>query len=144
MRAAVLGFLIAVAGCSEQPDPAQVALGAEIYAKNCAVCHGAKLEGQPNWRQKLPNGKWPAPPHDDTGHTWHHPDRWLFEVVERGLVPPLVPAGHVSDMPAFGDRLSNAEIRAVLAFIKSHWSEETLRQRDEMLRKRAGRSLAVK
>ena len=141
MRALVLSCVMAMAGCAEQADPAQIARGAAVYAENCAACHGAKLEGQPNWRQKLPNGRWPAPPHDESGHTWHHSDRWLFEVVEKGLVPPNVPRGHESDMPAFGGRLSNAEIRAVLAYIKSQWSEETLRKRDEMLRKRAARTI---
>jgi len=89
-----------------------------------------------------PNGcAWPAPPHDDSGHTWHHPDQWLFEVVEKGMVPPNLPRGHQSDMPAFGDRLSNAEIRAVLAYIKSNWSEETKRRRAEMLQKRVARNI---
>ena len=141
MRTLALGCVVAMLGCTEQPDPAQIALGSGVYAKHCAACHGAKLEGQPNWRQQMPNGRWPAPPHDDSGHTWHHSDRWLFEVVEEGMVPPNLPRGYQSDMPAFGDKLSNAEIRAVLAYIKSSWSEETLRKRDEILRKRTARHI---
>ena len=141
MRAVALSCLLAMAGCAEQADPAQIALGADVYAKHCAACHGGKLEGQPNWKEKLPNGRWPAPPHDDSGHTWHHSDRWLFEVVEKGMVPPNSSRGHQSDMPAFGERLSNTEIRAVLAYIKSHWSEETMRRRAEMLQKRAARNI---
>ena len=139
MRALALSCVMAMAGCAEQADPAQMAREAAVYAKNCAACHREKLEGQPNRRQKLPNGCWLAPPHDESGHTWHHSDRWLFEVVENGLVPPKVPRGHESDMP--GDKLSNAEIRAVLAYIKSHCSEETLRKRGEMLRNRAARTI---
>ena len=54
-------------------EPAVVALGEQVYAQNCAACHGAKLEGQANWRQRGFNGYMPAPPHDETGHTWHHP-----------------------------------------------------------------------
>ena len=141
MRAVALTCLASMAGCGEQADPAEIALGAEVYAKHCAACHWAKLEGHPNWQQKLPNGRWPAPPHDDTGHTWHHSDKWLFEVVEKGMMPPYATRGQQSDMPAFGDRLSNTEIRAVLAYIKSHWSEETMRRRSEMLRKRATRAV---
>ena len=82
----------------------------------------------------------PAPPHDDSGHTWHHTDKWLFHVVENGMVPPLTRAGYESDMPAFKGKLSDGEIRAVLAYIKSHWSVETVRKRDEMLASRRSQS----
>lgn len=41
------------------------------------------------------------------------------------MVPDkYAPAGYESDMPAFGGILSDDEIRAVLAFIKSTWPEE--------------------
>ena len=52
--------------------------GKKIYANNCASCHGINLEGQQNWMSRLPNGLMPAPPHDKTGHTWHHPEEYLF------------------------------------------------------------------
>lgn len=116
-------------------DPAKVALGAKIYAQNCAACHGSKLEGQPNWRGRLPNGRMPAPPHDESGHTWHHPDRVLFGITKNGLVPPYAPRGYESDMPGFGGKLTDEEIWAVLAYIKSYWiSREVLDARAEMLR----------
>ena len=111
-------------------------MGEKLYAKHCAACHGPQLEGQPNWQKKLPNGRFPAPPHDDSGHTWHHPDDDLFGMTKHGLVPPYAPAGYESDMPAFGKVLSDDEIRAVLAFIRSRWSEEVLKLRAEMLRNR--------
>ena len=50
-------------------DPERIALGGSIYAEHCASCHGAALEGQPGWREGLPSGRIPAPPHDETGHT---------------------------------------------------------------------------
>jgi hypothetical protein len=62
-----------------QADPnntSQVAMGQELYVSFCAGCHGANLEGQPDWQKRLPLGNLPAPPHDQTGHTWHHPDQW--------------------------------------------------------------------
>jgi len=95
--------------------------GAQIYAENCAACHGARLEGQPDWRRRGDDGRMPAPPHDDTGHSWHHADRDLFAITKLG-VGAVVP-GYDSDMPAFGDLLTDDEIRAVLAFIKSRWSD---------------------
>jgi S-disulfanyl-L-cysteine oxidoreductase SoxD len=117
-------------------DAAQVALGGKVYAEHCAVCHGAKLEGQPNWRQRLPNGRMPAPPHDESGHTWHHTDEVLFGITKEGLVPGrYAPPGYESDMPAFGGKLSDAEIRAVLSFIYGHWkTKEVLDARAEMIR----------
>jgi mono/diheme cytochrome c family protein len=119
--------------CGEgRPDPAQLASREKVYTQHCAACHGAKLEGQPNWRARLPNGRMPAPPHDDGGHTWHHPDDVLFGITKYGLVPPYAPPGYESDMPAFKDVLSDAEIRAVLAYITSHWSREIRKLRAEM------------
>jgi mono/diheme cytochrome c family protein len=104
-------------------DPVQVALGKEVYAANCASCHGANLEGQPNWQQELPTGGLPAPPHDPSGHTWHHDDQSLFTTVKFGGAA-TAPTGFTSNMPPFGEQLSDREIWAVLAFIKSTWPPE--------------------
>ena len=120
-----------LAGCESKPD---LALGGKLYAQQCASCHGANLEGQPDWRKRLPNGRFPAPPHDASGHTWHHPDEVLFAITKHGLVPPYAPAGYQSDMPAFGGKLSDPEIRAVLAYIESRWSPEVRKRRAEMLK----------
>ncbi|MBW7850998.1 MAG: cytochrome c [Rhodospirillales bacterium] len=102
-------------------DAAQVALGQALYAEYCAACHGLNLEGQPDWKRRLPSGRLPAPPHDATGHTFEHSDDALVRVIKKG--PGAVSPGHQSDMPAFGDRLTDQEIFAVLAFIKSRWPE---------------------
>jgi mono/diheme cytochrome c family protein len=98
------------------------------------------LEGQPNWQRRLPNGRLPAPPHDEGGHTWHHSDNVLFGITKHGLVPPYAPSDYRSDMPAFGDKLRDDDIWAVLAFLKSHWtSPEVLQARREMTRGARGR-----
>ena len=103
----------------------QLRLGKKVYEVNCASCHGVNLEGQPDWKRRLDNGRMPAPPHDDTGHTWHHSDRNLFIITKSGLAS-IVP-GYESDMPAFEEVLPDTEIAAVLAYIKSTWPD---RQRD--------------
>jgi mono/diheme cytochrome c family protein len=95
--------------------------GAAIYAESCAACHGAKLGGQTDWRRRTEDGRMPAPPHDDSGHTWHHADRDLFTITKHG-VGAVVP-GYESDMPAFAGLLSDDEVKAVLAYIKTSWSE---------------------
>lgn len=105
----------------EPVTPEQIDLGRKVYAANCASCHGANLEGQSDWKRRLDTGRMPAPPHDESGHTWHHADRALFTITKLG-VGAIVP-GYESDMPAFGDVLSDAEIAAALAYIKSTWPE---------------------
>ena len=104
-----------------------VARGKAVYAAHCAACHGPNLEGQANWRERMPNARMPAPPHDAEGHTWHHPDRVLFEITKHG--PGKIVPGYVSDMPGFAGTLSDADIWAVLSFIESTWPEEVRSRR---------------
>lgn len=107
-----------------KPDDAEVvALGQDIYADQCAACHGARLEGQPNWRMRGADGLLPAPPHDATGHTWHHDDATLFTLTKYGLAG-LMENAPPSGMPVYEGVLSDDEIIAVLSFIKSTWPED--------------------
>ena len=106
-------------------EPEQISRGRHLYAQHCASCHGAKLEGQANWQEPLPNGRMPAPPHDATGHTWHHSDRELLLITKKGMAA-VVP-GYQSDMPAFENVLSDPDIETVLAFIKENWPREARR-----------------
>jgi mono/diheme cytochrome c family protein len=106
-------------------DAEMIELGAGLYEETCASCHGTDLEGQPDWRRRLDNGRMPAPPHDETGHTWHHADQQLFDITKNGLAS-VVP-GYESDMPVFDGILSDGEITSILGYIKSTWPE---RERD--------------
>jgi mono/diheme cytochrome c family protein len=103
-------------------EPRDLARGAALYADHCASCHGANLEGARDWREPGPNGRLPAPPHDATGHTWHHADTVLFEITKYGSAA-VIGGGYQSDMIGFGDVMSDAEIRDALAFIKSTWPD---------------------
>ena len=132
---AIGGLLFSFGFFSRQPridpdDPAQVALGRQVYAERCAMCHGANLEGQPNWMERKPNGRLPAPPHDVSGNTWHHPDQQLMLITKKGL-SAVVP-GYQSDMPAFETVLADEQIAAVLAFIQSSWPSD-IRERQRAL-----------
>lgn len=102
--------------------PAAAQSDMRLYLENCASCHGANLEGQPEWRSRLPNGRVPAPPHDAAGHTWHHPDRVLVDIVKRGTAA-IVGTGYKSDMPGFEDVLTDEDITAIIDYIKSTWPE---------------------
>lgn len=110
-----------------------IAIGKALYTKHCAACHGANLEGQRDWKSPLPSGRMPAPPHDASGHTWHHADGMLFRVTKEGPAT-VVGRGYKSDMPGFANVMSDDEIHAVLAFIKSTWPERERQYQAEMSR----------
>ncbi|WP_416384515.1 c-type cytochrome [Roseovarius sp. Pro17] len=134
----LLVFALGTAIWSMVPSPTQTASaeqsldlveGKQQYQDYCASCHGANLEGQPDWRSVGPDGILPAPPHDETGHTWHHSDSALFDYTKLGGAEALARQGvdFQSGMPGFGDQLTDSEIRNILAFISSTWPD---RQRD--------------
>ena len=106
--------------------------GAVIYQQQCASCHGAELRGQPNWRQRDTNDLLPAPPHDETGHTWHHADDLLFEITKYGAARVINDPTYQSAMPAYENTLSDQEIIAVLSFIKSRWPDQERQWQDQV------------
>jgi mono/diheme cytochrome c family protein len=95
-----------------------VSQGARVFQENCAACHGKRAEGAPDWRKPGPDGKYPAPPLNGTGHGWHHPLKILFRVVKKGS-----PGGQ-GTMPAWGEKLSDDEMIAAIAWFQSKWPEE--------------------
>lgn len=113
----------------------QLTQGKQVYGDYCAACHGANLEGQPNWRQRGVDGLLPAPPHDATGHTWHHPDQQLFEITKLGTAK-LAGPGYKTTMRGFAEDLSDDQIRTVLEYIKSRWPEN-IRERQAEITTRA-------
>jgi mono/diheme cytochrome c family protein len=122
------------AALAESKEDQRLEQGEEIYRAHCASCHGEDLEGQADWRRRLPNGRLPAPPHDESGHTWHHPDEQLVLITKYG--PSFLVPGYESDMPAFEKTLTDEEVRAALAYIKSRWPEE-IRERQAEINRRA-------
>ena len=119
IRLAALLLAATVLPVSAQDDSLA---GERLYQENCASCHGANLEGQPDWRSRLPNGRLPAPPHDASGHTWHHTDRVLLDIVKRGTAA-IVGNGYESDMPGFKEVLTDEEITAIIDYIKTTWPD---------------------
>lgn len=108
------------------PENVDLVAGKALYAEACAACHGVNLEGQENWRSPGEDGRLPAPPHDETGHTWHHSDQVLFDYTKLGGREVMAAQGMEFDsgMPGFGDQLSDQEIWNILGYIKSTWPEE--------------------
>lgn len=122
----MITLVAALATFTTPAGASETALGRALYAEHCAACHGAQLEGAPDWQRRGPDGRFPAPPHDETGHTWHHGDAFLFDYTKRGGQAVLDDLGVAFDsgMPGFGDVLEDTEIATILAFIRATWPEE--------------------
>jgi mono/diheme cytochrome c family protein len=114
----------------------RLAQGRQLYEANCAACHGAELEGEADWRQRRADGTLPAPPHDETGHTWHHPDQQLHAITKEGTAA-FAPGDYKTNMLGFGEILNDDEIQAVLDYIKSRWPEQIRARQAEMTRRTA-------
>lgn len=100
-------------------DPIHVKQGETLYTQECASCHGIGLTGALNWKDTLADGSMPAPPHDSSGHTWHHKDELLIKIILNGGDPQFK-----SKMPAFKDKLSETDAVAILDFFKSKWGRQ--------------------
>lgn len=120
----VIGLAAMPAQAGHELDDRDLDRGRAVYAEHCAACHGADLEGQPDWRSPGADGIYPAPPHDATGHTWHHSNAQLFDYTRlggQGVIDSLGIGNFTSGMPAFDDVLTEDEIWDVLAYIRSTW-----------------------
>jgi mono/diheme cytochrome c family protein len=113
---------------NQDSSASALALGAEVYARDCASCHGRNGEGEPNWGVARDDGTLPAPPHDSSGHTWHHADPELLRIIADGGTA----FSEKSNMPGYRGRLSQEDMEAVLRYIKTFWgSEERAYQEDQ-------------
>src|SRR5262245_26557113 len=117
----------------------EVALGQAVYQVHCAICHGRYLEGQVSWQTPMANGRMPAPPHNASGHTWHHTDQMLVGIVKNGL-KPYAGENYESDMPAFAGTLNEKQIETVVAYIKSTWPEREREYQTAITRQAKGLS----
>lgn len=97
-------------------DPEAVQAGRLLYESACAECHGLDRRGSEDWKTRLPSGGYPPPPHDSSGHTWHHSDTVLIEII---TAPEQF---DLKGMPP--STLSEPEILNVLAYLKSFWTDE--------------------
>ena len=107
----------------ENDDPAVIAQGETLYVTHCQVCHGVKAVGQDvNQRMggQRADGTYIAPALDGSAHAWHHPEAMLFKIIKEGS-----PAAD-SPMKGWAGRMSDKEIRAVIAYFQSLWPQELL------------------
>jgi len=125
-------LLIGIVSCDQQPkvlssstglmpqrsyDENQLALGKQVFAENCAVCHGDNAQGAKNWHQRNSDGSFLPPPLNGTGHAWHHSLNVLYDVISNGSQPGQ------GNMPAWKDKLSKEQIEAIIMWFQSLWPD---------------------
>lgn len=115
--------------------PSALENGARIYQATCAVCHGGPTGGDISDH---------PPKHNANGHTWEHGDCELVAVIRAGQGPltesmrrSTPPPGALT-MPAYGERMSDRDIRGVVAFIKTMWTAEQRSAQERVTRERCG------
>ena len=109
---------IATVAPARVTDAGQLARGAKIYKANCAVCHGGRAQGTMNWQKPGLDGKYPPPPIDGSAHAWHHPTAVLKDVIANGT------QRIGGNMPPWRDKISEADIEAVIVYFQSLWPDE--------------------
>ena len=109
---------------------AQIQLGSQLYATNCASCHGEQLQGNPKWNITTDeDGDNLPPPLNGTGHTWHHSPEQLFNIIKYGL--KIYNEGYKGKMQGNPD-LSDEDVWSILAYIKYVWPESIRQKYDSM------------
>ena len=112
-------------------DPVYVKMGEKVYLEQCASCHGVNLEGQDGWRNTKVDGMRRAPPHDKSGHTWHHADEVLFNLTKYGF-KAMISEDYEVSMPVYDGLIKDHEIVAVLSYIKSTWPADITEIHDKI------------
>lgn len=105
--------------------------GARLFQQNCATCHGPVGQGNANWRTRGPDGKYPPPPLNGSGHMWHHPLPVLLSAIREGSI------AQGGSMPAWKEKLSEAEMLDIIAWLQSKWPGQ-IYQRWQQTDARAG------
>jgi mono/diheme cytochrome c family protein len=122
--ATILFVSATAAGADHEMKNRDISAGSALYAQHCAACHGINLEGQSDWQSPDANGVLPAPPHDASGHTWHHDNTLLFDYTKQGGAGALAALGvedFNSGMPAYEGVIADEDIWNILAYIRSTW-----------------------
>ena len=128
-------YTVEVSTGADPKNEAQVGLGHTLYTQHCAFCHGAELQGQAGWEGNYPNGGRPALPLNGSGAIWRLSDHDLFDVTKYGG-QAFSPKSYKNEMPAFETQLAEADIWAILAYMKSYWPQEVIAKQLEAEKER--------
>src|SRR5215470_8374039 len=119
MRRSIVALVVAIVGVgvltggvawllTDPRPPAGASRGARLYYAYCIECHG--VDGRGSWRAALFLLKPGDLPQRSRGET----DRYLLDIVKQGGAPIGRPG-----MPAFGYHMSDADIEALVAYIRT-------------------------
>jgi mono/diheme cytochrome c family protein len=100
-----------------QYDAKELQTGKNLFAENCAQCHGENAQGAPDWHKRNADGTFPPPPLNGTGHAWHHSSEVLFDMIHNGSKPGE------GNMPAWKDKLDRKQIELVIQWFQSMWPD---------------------
>ena len=120
-----------ISGCFDGDDAQaeskdSIQLGKLTFNTNCVACHGKGAQGLTrDWKQKLANGNFPAPPLNGTAHAWHHSPQVLLSTINNGG------AKLGGWMPGFKDKLNDEEKQGLLDYIHSLWPAELQQKYDK-------------
>jgi len=103
-----------------------IAKGKIAYENNCVSCHQVNLVGAKNWKGLDEDGHRKAPPLNGTGHTWHHDDATLHNIIKYGL-NKLV-KNYEGKMLGFEHKLRDKDIDSILSYMKSFWPTNKYQQ----------------
>ena len=101
-----------------QPPAEVLAKATELYAVNCQACHGGR-EGKTTGM---------ALRHNDQGDVWRMSDAQIREVIMNGRIGKGM-------MPTFKLRLSQDEVGAIVALMKTWWTDDQRRSQAETTRR---------
>ena len=104
-------------GPAAPPDP--MVVGKRIYTRNCAVCHQSEGQGVAGQFPPLAGSEWVI------SEGWHG-DNHIVQIVLDGLHGPVTVDGKTYNnaMAPWGTVLKDAEIAAVLTYVRNSWGNE--------------------
>ena len=89
--------------------------GEQIFGVNCAACHQTAGTGIPQVFPPLAGSAWV-----------NGSEQILIQILLHGVNGSIEVAGNTfnGEMPAFGDKLGDAEIAAVTSYIRNQWGNQ--------------------
>ena len=103
-----------------------ISRGKIIYDSYCVSCHQVNLIGAENWKELDEDGHRKAPPLNGKGHTWHHDDASLHNIIKYGLAKLV--KNYEGKMLGYEDSLKDKDIDSVLSYMKSFWPNDIYQQ----------------
>ena len=119
LRRAAFVCVLSLAGCAKTPEPPSTAgadSGRTLFAAYCAPCHHPEGLGTEGGPPPLVGSPWVA-----------GPDARLIRIVLHGVHGSLEVVGktYSLEMPAFGRILDDAQIAALLSFVRRQYSRSS-------------------